>query len=103
MSVAGEAVTRDYYPTRLKYSYFNGCSTGGHEGLMEAQKFPADYNGIVSGSPAINWTKFIPSELWPSPPLRRSLWIAARAGGTSAITPPCTGSIRGGSWRACST
>jgi len=42
-----------------------GCSTGGREGLMEAQRYPADYNGIVSGSPAINWTKFIPSELWP--------------------------------------
>jgi hypothetical protein len=65
MSVAGEAVTRIYYTTPPKYSYFNGCSTGGREGLMEAQMFPADYNGIVSGSPAINWTKFIPSELWP--------------------------------------
>jgi feruloyl esterase len=65
MSVAGEAVSRAYYTAPLKYSYFNGCSTGGREGLMEAQMFPADYNGIVSGSPAINWTKFIPSELWP--------------------------------------
>jgi hypothetical protein len=65
MSVVGEAVTRIYYPSPLRYSYFNGCSTGGREGLMEAQRFPADYNGIVSGSPAINWTKFIPSELWP--------------------------------------
>ena len=65
MSVAGKAVTRAYYPSPLRYSYFNGCSTGGREGLMEAQRYPADYNGIVSGSPAINWTKFIPSELWP--------------------------------------
>jgi hypothetical protein len=65
MTVAGKAVTRLYYPSPLGYSYFNGCSTGGREGLMEAQMFPADYNGIVSGSPAINWTRFIPSELWP--------------------------------------
>jgi hypothetical protein len=65
MTVAGKAVTQAYYPSPLRYSYFNGCSTGGREGLMEAQRYPADYNGIVSGSPAINWTKFIPSELWP--------------------------------------
>jgi feruloyl esterase len=65
MSVAGQAVTRAYYTTPLQYTYFNGCSTGGREGLMEAQRYPADYNGIVSGSPAINWTKFIPSEIWP--------------------------------------
>jgi Tannase and feruloyl esterase len=65
MTVAGKAVTQVYYPSPLHYSYFSGCSTGGREGLMEAQRYPADYNGIVSGSPAINWTKFIPSELWP--------------------------------------
>src|SRR5579875_1989061 len=46
MTVAGKAVTRLYYPSPLRYSYFNGCSTGGREGLKEAQMFPADYNGI---------------------------------------------------------
>jgi hypothetical protein len=65
MTVTGKAVTKIYYSSPLRYSYFNGCSTGGREGLMEAQRYPADYNGIVSGSPAINWTKFIPSEIWP--------------------------------------
>ena len=65
MTVVGKAVTRSYYPSPLRYSYFNGCSTGGREGLMEAQRYPADYNGIVSGSPAINWTQFIPAEIWP--------------------------------------
>jgi feruloyl esterase len=65
MSVAGQAVTRIYYPSPLRYAYFNGCSTGGREGLMEAQRYPADYNGIVSGAPAINWTRFIPAEIWP--------------------------------------
>ena len=65
MSVAGKAVTGAYYPSPPRFSYFNGCSTGGREGLMEAQRYPADYNGISSGAPAINWTKFIPSEIWP--------------------------------------
>jgi Tannase and feruloyl esterase len=65
MTMVGKAITTVYYPSQLRFSYFNGCSTGGREGLMEAQRYPADYNGIVSGAPAINWTKFIPSEIWP--------------------------------------
>ncbi len=65
MTVVGKAVTRDYYPSPLRFSYFNGCSTGGREGLVEAQQYPADYNGIVAGAPAINWTQFIPAEIWP--------------------------------------
>lgn len=66
MTVAGQAVTRAFYPGQLRSSYFFGCSTGGREGLMEAQRYPADYNGIVSGAPAINWTRFIPAEIWPA-------------------------------------
>jgi tannase/feruloyl esterase len=65
MSVVGKAVTKADYTRQASYSYFNGCSTGGREGLLEARRYPADYNGIVAGAPAINWTKFIPSEIWP--------------------------------------
>src|SRR5262249_54755104 len=39
MTVAGKALTQVYYPSPLRYSYFNGCSTGGREGLMEAQRY----------------------------------------------------------------
>jgi feruloyl esterase len=66
MTVAGQAVTGVFYPGKVRDSYFYGCSTGGREGLMEAQRYPADYNGIVSGAPAINWTRFIPAEIWPA-------------------------------------
>src|SRR5213082_578545 len=64
MTVTGKALTQAMYGVAPKYSYFNGCSTGGRQGLMEAQRYPQDYNGIVSGAPAINWTRFIPQELW---------------------------------------
>lgn len=64
MTETAKAVIAAYYATGPTYSYFNGCSTGGRQGLMEAQRYPTDYNGIASGAPAINWTKFIPSELW---------------------------------------
>lgn len=72
MSLTAQAVTRDYYATEPAYSYFNGCSTGGREGLMEAQRYPADYDGIVSGAPAINWTRFIPAEIWPELVMKES-------------------------------
>jgi len=64
MTVTGKALTQAMYGAAPRYSYFNGCSTGGRQGLMEAQRYPQDYNGIVSGAPAINWTRFIPQELW---------------------------------------
>ncbi|GIF45802.1 feruloyl esterase [Asanoa ferruginea] len=66
MTVAGKAVTQAFYGDQIRYAYFNGCSTGGREGLMEAQQYPTDYNGIVSGSPAINWTSWVPAAIWPA-------------------------------------
>jgi feruloyl esterase len=64
MTVVGKALTQALYGVAPRYAYFNGCSTGGRQGLMEAQRYPQDYNGIVSAAPAINWTRFIPQELW---------------------------------------
>jgi hypothetical protein len=64
MTVTGKALAEAMYGVAPRYSYFNGCSTGGRQGLMEAQRYPQDYNGIVAGAPAINWTRFIPQELW---------------------------------------
>ena len=48
------AVITDYYGRPPAYSYYDGCSTGGREALMLAQRFPADFNGILAGSPAMN-------------------------------------------------
>ena len=65
MTVKAKAVIKAYYGRPPKYSYWNGCSTGGRQGWMEAQRFPDDYDGILAGAPAINWDRFIPAELWP--------------------------------------
>jgi feruloyl esterase len=51
MTSVGKAVVKRYYGKPQKQAYFQGCSTGGRQGLMEVQRFPDDYNGVVSGAP----------------------------------------------------
>jgi feruloyl esterase len=65
MTAVGKALTKSYYGKAPRYSYFTGFSTGGRQGLMEAQRYPEDYDGIVSGCPAINFPKMVPGTLWP--------------------------------------
>jgi hypothetical protein len=64
MTIVGKAMTEAFYGMSPRRAYFNGCSTGGRQGLMEAQRYPADYDGIAAGAPAINWTKLHPEQLW---------------------------------------
>jgi feruloyl esterase len=63
MTVKAKAIVQAFYGSAARLSYWNGCSTGGRQGLKEAQKFPDDYDGIIAGAPA-NRTAI-------------SLWIAA--------------------------
>src|SRR5580765_5786423 len=65
MTVVGKALTQAFYGKAPRYSYFVGGSTGGRQGLMEAQRYPNDYDGILSACPAINWQRFLPADLWP--------------------------------------
>ena len=57
---AAKAIIGAYYGQGPKYSYFTGCSGGGGQALSEAQRYPADYNGIVAGAPAN-----FPTHMWP--------------------------------------
>jgi feruloyl esterase len=56
MTIAGKQLTAAYYGAAAKYNYFAGCSTGGQQAMMESQRFPEDYNGILTGDPAHNRT-----------------------------------------------
>jgi feruloyl esterase len=56
MTLKSKAIISAYYDTPVKYSYWNGCSAGGRQAMKEAQKFPADYDGIIAGSPGLDWT-----------------------------------------------
>ncbi|MBV9809371.1 MAG: tannase/feruloyl esterase family alpha/beta hydrolase [Solirubrobacterales bacterium] len=64
MTVTSKAVIAAYYGSGPRYAYWNGCSTGGRQGYMEAQRYPTDYNGIYAGSPAINWAQFMVAQMW---------------------------------------
>jgi feruloyl esterase len=56
MTVRSKEITHAFYQQSAGKSYFWGCSTGGQNALMEAQRFPHDYDGILAGAPAFNRT-----------------------------------------------
>jgi len=55
-AAAGKAITEEFYGAAPQRSYYMGCSTGGRQGLVAAQRFPWDFDGIVAGAPVINET-----------------------------------------------
>jgi feruloyl esterase len=79
MTVVAKAIIAAYYGDGPRISYWNGCSTGGRQGLTEAQRYPTDYNAIIAGAPANNRMHIY---VW-------SLWIAqaVHRGETSYIPP----------------
>lgn len=54
-AVVSKSIIEKFYCTAPAYSYFLGCSRGGGQGMVEAQQFPDDFNGIVAGAPAFDW------------------------------------------------
>ena len=62
--VAAKAVVTEFYGRPASHSYFSGCSTGGHQALMEAQRYPKDFDGIIAGDPGNNRTHLNAGFLW---------------------------------------
>jgi hypothetical protein len=69
MAVVGKKLIEAYYDASPSYSYWNGCSTGGRQGLAMAQRFPNDYDGILAGAPAIHFEKLGLGQTWPQVPM----------------------------------
>ena len=66
-TVNAKQIVKAMYGSAAARSYYVGCSQGGGQGLMEAQRFPTDYDGILAGDPANNWTRHYAGEhLWYS-------------------------------------
>jgi feruloyl esterase len=67
MTTLAKQIVGSYYGgTGPKYSYFNGCSTGGRQALTEAQRYPNDYDGILAGAPAIYASRLQGMQVWAS-------------------------------------
>lgn len=64
MTVVAKQVVAQFYGKPQHHAYFAGCSTGGNQSLMEAQRFPDDYNGILAGAPAYDRTHLHMSGSW---------------------------------------
>ena len=95
MTRVGQALTRDFYQTAAFRSYFEGCSTGGQQALSEAQRYPADYDGILVGDPGGNRTHSTAFFLWnyqamnvaPESRLTEAQWDSV----TRAVIETCGG------------
>ncbi len=72
MTVAGKAIVSAFYGRIAQPNYFNGCSTGGREALIEAQRYPLDYNGILARSPDTSITHEDANDLWATMALTRT-------------------------------
>ncbi|KAH6985193.1 Tannase/feruloyl esterase [Ilyonectria destructans] len=64
IAVVGKAVVASFYNQPPKFSYWNGCSTGGRQGYMLAQKYAADFDGILANAPALSWPSFVLTLNW---------------------------------------
>jgi feruloyl esterase len=66
-TVNAKQITQTFYGKLPAHSYYVGCSKGGEQGLMEAQRYPDDYDGLLVGDPANNWTRhYAGAHLWYS-------------------------------------
>lgn len=59
-----KALIKAHYGNAPRWSYFVGCSDGGREALMEAQRYPDDFDGILAGAPANHWTRHFAGFVW---------------------------------------
>jgi feruloyl esterase len=63
-TVQAKAIIRAFYRKEIARSYFVGCSDGGREALAEAQRYPEDFDGIIAGAPANDWSSLMTSFIW---------------------------------------
>jgi feruloyl esterase len=93
MTVKAKAIVEAFYAAPPKFSYWEGCSTAGRMALTEAQRFPADFDGIIAGAPANFTSHQIVQQLWIGQAVHRS--------DASLIPPSKFGLIHGAVVEAC--
>lgn len=63
-ATTAKEIVHDFYQAPVSHSYFDGCSTGGRQGLMSAQRFPQDFDGIAVGAPVLNFSGSLLRHVW---------------------------------------
>jgi feruloyl esterase len=86
MTVQSKAIVTAFYKRPAQLSYWNGCSTGGRQGLMAAQRYPGDFDAILAGAPANNHTRMGISRLAVSVPTVRDAAAAVPAAKLALVT-----------------
>jgi feruloyl esterase len=95
VAVAAKAVVTAYYQRPAARAYFRGCSTGGRQGLVEAQRFPGDFDGIIAGAPVFDETGVAALHL---------IWSGRAnldAAGTPLLSPADVGRLHEAALAAC--
>jgi Tannase and feruloyl esterase len=85
MSEKSKAIVRAFYGSNAKHNYFNGCSNGGRQAMVEAQRYPADFDGIIAGAPANNLTHLVADFVWDMQALDASPATYITAGQLRAV------------------
>jgi feruloyl esterase len=76
MAEADKIILSRYYSAQPVHSYFTGCSQGGHEAMIEVQRYPNDFDGVVAGDPANNWTNhYIGGHIWNALAVSGDGWL----------------------------
>jgi feruloyl esterase len=88
-----KAILEAYYGKPSDHAYFSGCSDGGREALMEAERFPEDFDGIIAGAPANHWTHHFTGFVWNE--------IALNGKPESKITPEQLPAIQKAALASC--
>lgn len=86
MAVKTKALINAFYGEAAQFSYWNGCSEGGREGLMEVQKYPADFDGVLAGAPAVDFDRLGIADLWPQVVMQVDLGGPMAVGKLVAVT-----------------
>jgi feruloyl esterase len=94
-AILSKTIVQAYYTKTASRAYFQGCSDGGREALMEAERYPEDFDGIIAGAPANNWTHHFTGLIWNE--------IALNAKPESKITPEQLPAIEKAALAACDT
>jgi feruloyl esterase len=93
MTVRSKEIIKAFYGAPPKYSYFNGCSTGGGQAIHEALQFPGDYDGIVAGAPGMNLTHNAAFREWDAQAFvdAANITMVQATAVTAAVVKRCAG------------